>query len=392
MKILIAGSGVNALLLAKYIKTQNAKQDIYVTTDEISEDATYTPTGIKENDIVAIRDFVKYNQIEFTVVTSGLPIINGIADEFEKEGFPVIAPFAEAARATFFNSIAKKVMYKLKINTPRFGIFDRENIATEHIRKAKFPIVIMNDFTLAERNYNVYSGYKKARIALQQIFENTNDKIVIERYIDSTPIYIYFLTDGVNAVPLITLEKQKGENFMKITALSETVTNKLMTNILQCAVFPFLNDIVKYAGLYSGILGLKIKIENNNFYVLEYFNEFQDYDLQAFLSLFNEDLVQLLIQTSQNLIRKRRNVELTGLSSYTLAIKKSAISSDNEDEDFFITEDNDNVIITGTAPTMNYAKQKVEEYLETICNKKIFDEIINSTKEVLRVRKKHENF
>ena len=107
----------------------------------------------------SICDFVKYNQIEFTIATSQLAIINGIADLFKKEGFPIFAPFSEAARITFFNSIAKKIMYKLKINTPKFGIFDRENLALEYVRRTRFPLVIQNDFTLLERECSVYNTY-----------------------------------------------------------------------------------------------------------------------------------------------------------------------------------------------------------------------------------------
>ena len=115
MKILIAGSDINAKILASYLKIEDNSNDIYITTDEVSTDNTYTPINIKENDIVSVSDFVKYNQIEFTIVTSPIAIINGIADEFKKEGFPVFAPTSEAARVTFFNAIAKKIMYKLKI-------------------------------------------------------------------------------------------------------------------------------------------------------------------------------------------------------------------------------------------------------------------------------------
>ena len=106
MKILIAGSDINAKLIASYLKIEDSSHDIYVTTEEHVDDSIYTPVNIRENDVFAICDFVKYNQIEFTVVTSPMAIINGIADEFKKEGFPIFAPVSEAARVTFFNSIA----------------------------------------------------------------------------------------------------------------------------------------------------------------------------------------------------------------------------------------------------------------------------------------------
>ncbi len=384
MKILIAGSDLNALLFAKYLKMQSFEHDIYITTDIKCEDKTYTTVDIKENDITAICDFVKYNQIEFTIVTSGLAIINGIADLFSKEGFPVAAPFSEAARVTFFNSIAKKVMYKLKISTPRFGIFDRENIAADYIRRAKFPIVIMNDFTLSERNCNVYKSYQKARLELQEIFENPNEKIVIENYIDAGLVYMYFLTDGYNAIPLISLERKEYGEYTIITAPSSKITNKLTDKILQNVLFPLLDDIAKYEGNYSGILGIKLKVIKDEYYVLEYYNSFQYYDLQTFLSLVDEDLAELFYKASEKNLESRNYTNLQNKFSYTIAVKKSKITQ-NDDSDYFITEDDMNKIITKTASTLNFAKKELLEYIETNCNIETYKNIINSTKEVFRV-------
>lgn len=387
MKILIAGSDLNALLLAKYIKMQSNGHDIYITTDTPCNDGSYTPVDIKENDIPSICDFVKYNQIEFTVVTSELAIINGIADLFNKEGFPIAAPFSEAARVTFFNSIAKKVMYKLNINTPRFGIFDRENIALDYIRRAKFPVVIMNDFTLNERNSNVYKSYQKAKLALQKIFVNLNEKIVIENYIDTKPLYMYFLTDGYNAVPLISVERKEEEDFTAITSPSEKITKKMTENILKSAIFPLLDDIAKFGGIYSGIIGMKLKVQENNFYILEYYNGFQNYDLQVFLSLLNEDLAGLFYEAAEKHLGNRNFVDLDEKFSYTLAVKKSEISlnTDIDDEDYFITEDDKNIIITTIASSLNHAKNNLTEYIETIGSEKINKEIKNIAKEVLRI-------
>ena len=387
MKILIVGSDLNALLLAKYIKMQSQKQDIYITTDIKSTDGYFTPVDIKENDISSICDFVKYNQIEFTVVTSELAIINGIADLFNKEGFPDTAPFSEAARVTFFNSIAKKVMYKLKINTPRFGIFDRENIAIDYIRRAKFPLVIMNDFTLNERNCNVYKSYGKAKLALQKIFVNPNEKIVIENYIDTKPVYMYFLTDGYNAVPLISTERKEEDNFTEIISPSDKITGEMTKNILKSAVFPLLDDIAKYEGIYSGIIGMKLKVYENNFYILEYYNGFRNYDLQAFLSLLNEDLADLFYAAAEKHLGERSRTDTEAKFSYTLAVNKTEIVNEIniEDEDYFITEDDKNIIVTNTASSLNFAKKNLEEYIETICSQETYKEIKAVTKEVLRI-------
>ena len=385
MKILIVGSDLNSILIAKYIKMQSNKHDIYITAEIGSENKYYTPIGIKENDISSILDFVKYNQIDFTIVNSGIAVINGIADLFNKEELPIAAPFAEGARITFFNSIAKKVMYKLKINTPRFGIFDRENIATEYIRKGKFPIVLMNDFTLNGRKCDVYTSYKRARLELQKIFENDDEKIVVETYMAGKIVYLYFLTDGYNAIPLISIERKGCKNFTQIKAPSLKINDKLLKNILRNAVFPVLDDIEKYAGSYSGILGMKVKVKDNAFWVLEYYNGFQDHDLQAFLSLLDDDLAQLFYEVATRQLGNRNIAELYSKSSYTLAFPKDNIAANIDEDDLFITEDDKNIIITKIASTMNYAKEELEDYLEIVCKKEIFKEIKETTKEVLRI-------
>lgn len=381
MKILIIGSDLNATMLAQYIKLQDNSHDIYITTLEKTNEEFCIPINIRENNIDSICDFVKYNQIEFTIVTSQLAIINGVANKFKNECFPIFAPFAEAARITYFNSIAKKIMYKLKINTPKFGIFDRENLAIDYIRNSKFPIVIGNDFTLLTRENKVYETFSKAKLGLQKIFENNNEKIVIESYIDIEPIYLYFITDGFNALPLISIERNKSDNFSTITAPSSKLSEEMIIKILKTAVYPLLDDISKYAGNYTGVIGLKTKIFKDNFFIIEFYNGFQEYDFQAFLSLLNEDLLKLLYDTTNFCLSENHNyIELNNKYSYTIAIDRTEIK--NKENEFIESIDEKNCILTNTGITLNYAKKQLINYIETICKKETYKKIIKTEKRI----------
>lgn len=381
MKILIVGSDLNSIMLAQYVKLQDSTHDIYITSLDKTEDKSFTPINIRENDVNSICDFVKYNQIEFTIVTSQLAIINGIADKFKKECFPIFAPFAEAARITYFNSIAKKIMYKLKINTPKFGIFDRENLAIDYIRNSKFPIVIGNDFTLITRETKVYETFSKAKLGLQKIFENNNERVVIESYIDIEPIYLYFITDGFNALPLISIERNKCENFSTLTAPSSKLSEEMIVKILKSAVYPLLDDISKYAGNYTGVIGLKTKIYKDNFCIIEFYNGFQEYDFQTFVSLLNEDLLKLLYDTTNGCLADNYDyIKLNDNYSYTIALSRKDIK--NTGNEFIESNDENKYIITNTAPTLNYAKEQLIDYVETICNKEIYQEIIKKEKRI----------
>ncbi|MBQ9245412.1 hypothetical protein IJ182_03995 [bacterium] len=389
MKILIVGTDINSILLAQYIKLQDNSHDIYVTSIKPEHSKFYTQINIQEGDIQSLNDFVKYNQIEFTVVTSQIAIINGIADVFKNEGFPIFAPLSESARITFFNSIAKKIMYKLKINTPRFGIFDRENLATEYIRRSRFPIMIENDFTLLSRDYNIFDTFAKAKLGLQKVFDSGNEKIVIESYIDTNPIYLYFITDGYNALPLITTERTETEKYKIINAPSEKISEKMRIHILQNAIYPLLDDITKYAGNYTGIIGIKIKLTRNNYYILEFYNGFQSYDFQAFLSILNEDLLSLLYDAANgSLADNHALINLTDGYSYTVALNNTEIVSNvDESENDFTESNDDNIkIYTNTAATRTYAKETLLDFIETITNRNTIDEIVASEEQkVIRI-------
>ncbi len=388
MKILIAGSDLNSRLLAQYIKLQNSGHDIYITLDDSEKNEYYTPINISESDIQSICDFVKYNQIEFTIVMSSIAIINGIADIFKNEGFPVFAPAAEASRITFFTSIAKKIMYKLRMNTPKFGIFDRENIATDYIRNSQFPVVIENDFTLFSRDSEIFNSFSKAKLKLQKIFEASNEKIVIENYIDSNPLYIYFLSDGHNSIPLITVERNEYKNFSTASAPSTKISKGMIFDIQKNAIYPLLEDINKFTGNYKGIIGLKVKIKNGRYYILEFYNNFQQYDFQLFLSLLKEDIVKLFYYASAKSINGSYNfVCLSDNYSCSVVLDKNKIINTVEDEnDFMESSDENKYIITATGLTLNSAKDSLMQYLETICGETVYKEIADTEqKEEIRI-------
>lgn len=368
MKILIVGNDINALLLANYIKLQNSDSDIYMTSEDHSSPEIYTSINIKENDIASIVDFVKYNAIEFTVASSKLAIINGIADEFRKEGFLIFAPFSESSRITYFNSIVKKILYKLKINTPKFGIFDRENLAIDYVRNTEFPIIVKNDFTLITNESFKYSGFIKAKQGIQKLFEEDNEKIIIENCFDAPYIYVYFMTDGYNAFPLISTQREQKEDYTEITAPSSKISEDIYIKILNQIVYPLIDDIAKFSDIYTGILGFKIQIQNDKIYVIEIYNKFESYDAQAFLSLLEDNILDILHSTAAGELGKRYGyINLSQNYSYTQVFNKSEITNLDLSDDMFIeSEDKDNYIITSTASTLNQARENLIGYIKEL--------------------------
>ena len=365
MKILIVGEDINSLLLAKYLKMQNAEHDIYLTTEDDSMSEIFTSIRIRENNIPAIVDFVKYNAIEFTITFSTIAIVNGIADVFKQEDFPIFAPCAEPAKITYLNSLAKKIMYKLKINTPKFGIFDRENVAIEYVKNAKYPIVIENDFFLFKRQSYKCDTFSKAKLIIQKMFEDDNEKIVIQNYIDIPPTYMYFITDGFNVLPLTVMKRQGDENYTSIICPETTVSENMILKVLQRAIYPFIDDISQLSKPYIGIIGVKLKIYRDTFVVLDFYNGFENKDFQAFLSILDDDLLSLFYTAAQgNLCDVHHYVNFKEDFSYTISLHKDCMEEDKYvEEDFFECETANSYVCTVTSPTLVGAKEKLIDYV-----------------------------
>lgn len=377
MKILIVGESINSILLAKYINIQNPSDDIYVTQKESEHCDFCTFVNIRESDIGGLASFVKYNQIEFTIVLSEIAIINGISEEFQKEGFLIFAPSSQSSRITFFNSIAKKIMYKLKIPTQRFGIFDRENLAVEYVRNAKFPVLIQNDFMLLERINEKYNSFSSAKTGIQKLFETGNEKIVIENFLDEPDIFLYFISDGYNAFPIADIEKYNGEDYSSFVSSSEKISDEIIMRILRNVVYPLLDDISKFSQPYLGILGMKLKVRKNQFYVSEFFNAFQGFDFQIFLSLMGENILALLYDAvSGRLSENRNHVEKINGYSFSVSVNKKYVKNTDEDFDnIFISENDERRAYSVVKPTLNSAKSELFSCLESVVDDKMLSKI-----------------
>ena len=180
MKILIIGSGAKEYTIAKLVSQYENTELVFVApgNDAIAEFANCI--DIKADDIDGILEFAKSNDIDLTVACSEKAISNGIADKFNEAGLMIFAPTTEAARIASSKAVSKKFMYKTKIPTPKFGIFDRENMALDYARKSKYPIVVKADNHQHGENVFICHNFKTAKQAIDDLFDSQNKKSLLK--------------------------------------------------------------------------------------------------------------------------------------------------------------------------------------------------------------------
>lgn len=304
MKILIVGSGAKEYSIAKLISKYENTSLVFVApgNEAIAEFANCI--DIKADDTETLIEFAKANEIDLTIVASEKAIENDIAQKFNEAGLMVFAPTAEASRIASSKSVSKKFMYKTKIPTSKFGIFDRENMAVDYARKSKYPLVIKTDNHLHGENVYVCDNFKIAKRTIEDLFDSKEKKVIIEDYIAGQEFSYYVITDGYNAMPIGSAVPYKGTlegNGGCITsglgayAPFYMIDRSLESRIFKEIVYPALDELSKNGNQYIGILGIDIIIDRTgNLNVIEFNPFFKEPDAQCILELLDENLTDVL--------------------------------------------------------------------------------------------------
>ena len=222
--------------------------------------------NISLEDLTAMVEFAKENKIDLTVPMDEYVIQNGIADIFMQENLKIFAPVMEAAQIATSRAFAKKFIYKHKVPTQKYGVFDREASAIEYLKKSNFPVVIKYDH-LAHRDAFVCSSFTKAKNTVERVFAEVGKKVVVEEFLEGETIRLGLLTDGYNVIPLPyvkeydrALDGDGGEISKGVGAYAplNKISAKMEDKIAQKVVFPILDALQNAGTPYVGFLSMKL--------------------------------------------------------------------------------------------------------------------------------------
>lgn len=427
MKILIVGSdnGVDSTVyaLAKKLSQSEKVKEVFVTGEIADSSEFSTNVDVKPSDIKGLVEFVKSKEVDLTIVTAEDVIALDVAKEFEANGLDIFCPTANAARIAISKSSAKKFMYKTKIFTPKFGIFDKESIAVDYVRKSPYPLVIKPDTHNASERAVICRTFRHAKSVVEDLFETKNKKIVVENYVLGKEFSFYIITDGHSAVPITSVIPYKfskdGEAGVVTKGLGAvapcySLGSKVEKLIAEKIIYPALDELNKNGTPYCGILGADIVVDRTGrLWTLEFNTFFNEPDAAAVLALLDDDLVNLIKATlagslgddyqeitlknayaasavvtcpDENLVGKEiksldgldSDVEISHIST------KCKINAEKDGEKTFYTNGERSFVVTKTASTLLEAREGLYENLALIEQegKKYLNDIGKVTSEI----------
>lgn len=393
-KILIIGNDAKGYALAQKLAE---KHEIFITpsSDTLKEFATCL--DIREENSTELLEFAMENGIDLTIPTSVAALKTDIVEKFSANNQQIFAPSINAAKIVFDKALAKKVLYKLRIPTPKFGIFEKQNMVLDYLKNQKIPFVLKNDDS---NSAAIFTSLQTAKKLVDASFIEKNKRIIIEDYIYGTPFSFYAITDGYKALPIgssLTYKHSLEGNGGQLTAgmgacapnYKLSIENEyfLMDNV----IYPTLDYLEIEGNPYLGILGVNgILADDGRIFVLGWQGFMQNCDAVAILENLDEDLYSLLEscvigsfsdevenittkdQYAVSLVLKNKNRE-----NVENAIQGLDLLDDNTRKAFFPTVTKNRYLelesqfgatlsLTSSAPTVARAVEKVYSEADSI--------------------------
>ncbi len=311
MKIMVLGSGGREHALAYKLNQSEQVTTVYVAPGNAGtelENGLINVT-IGAEDIKALTDFAKQNQVDLTVVGPEQPLVAGVVDAFQAEGLAIFGPSKAAAQLEGSKAFTKDFLAKYQIPTAEYACFTEVAPALAYIDEKGAPIVVKADGLAAGKGVIVAMNVAEAKAAVEDMlagnkFGNAGSRVVIEEFLDGEEASFIVLVDGKNAIPFATSQDHKragegdtGPNTGGMGAYSPApvVTPEIHTRIMQEVIKPTVQGMRDEGHPYVGFLyaGLMISADGTP-KVIEYNCRFGDPETQPIMMRLKSDLVSLI--------------------------------------------------------------------------------------------------
>lgn len=361
-KILIIGSSAKEYALARILSKNS---DVYVAPGSSTMSEFATVVDIREDSASELLDFALENDIEITIPVSKKSLQTNIVEMFDKNNMQIFASGNNVVEKLYDKAYVKKLLYKLKIPTPKFGIFEKQNMALDYLKNVKTPFILKtNDASSAV----VLTSQKSAKIIIDSIFAQRNQKVIIEDYVWGTPFSFYALTDGYKALPLGSSILYKhileGDGGQLTTGMGACVPNYKLSEeneayLMENVVYPIIDNFEKAGEPYLGVLSINgVLTEEGFIQILGLDTFFQECDASAILELldanFDELISSCVVGAFSDEVDYIRQKDFTATSLVVMCKNKI----NNENVVTGLQDIDDDIIID------MYSSTKINKYLE----------------------------
>lgn len=308
MRVLVVGSGGREHALVRKIK--ESKKVDYIAccpgNGGISYDAECF--DVSATDIDGVVKLAKEIKADFVVVAPDDPLVMGMVDALNAEGFATFGPRANAAIIEGSKVFSKELMKKYNIPTAKYNVFDKAEDVINYIKaENEFPTVIKADglalgkgVIIPETLDEAVAGVKE--IMEDKIFGDSGNNVVVEEFLTGPEVSVLAFTDGKCVKPMVTsmdhkraLDGDKGLNTGGMGTVSPNpyYTDEIAEECMNTIFLPTIEAMNKEGRTFKGCLYFGLMLTPKGPKVIEYNCRFGDPETQVVLLRLKTDIMDI---------------------------------------------------------------------------------------------------
>jgi len=314
MKILVIGSGGREHALVWKLRQSPSVSRIWCApgNGRISQQAECIPANLA--DIRALGDLARRLAADLTVVGPEQPLVDGVAEEFDRRKLKIIAPSKECAQLEGSKVFAKEFLNRHAIPTAAtYGVFASASDALKKLESLKYPLVLKADGLCGGKGVLVAKSFGEAaeftdRVLGKREFGKGGANLLIEEALEGKELSFIVLSDGRDFVPLVSTRDHKrafdadrGPNTGGMGAYScdGIVSPAIEGEIRRQIVGPTFTALEREGCDYRGFLYFGLILTSNGPKVLEFNCRLGDPETQAIVARMDFDLAEVLSSAAE---------------------------------------------------------------------------------------------
>ncbi len=264
---------------------------------------------VKATDIDGAAALAKRLKPDYVFVAPDDPLVMGMVDRLEAEGFKTFGPRANAAILEGSKAFSKGIMKKYGIPTAAYETYTDEEKAVEYIKEQNiYPAVIKADGLALGKGVIIAKDFEEAKAAVHSMlvdgkFGKSGSEIVIEEFMDGTEVTVLAFTDGKSIKPMVSsmdhkraYDNDEGLNTggMGTIAPNPLYTPEIAEECMEKIFLPTVKAMSAEGRPFKGCLYFGLMLTSKGAKVVEYNCRFGDPETQVVLPLLETDLADIM--------------------------------------------------------------------------------------------------